>query len=80
LRTLIQQYSQDKKKAPQSLDDLVQTGYLKRIPSDPTTGKADWVSDELETLDSVDQQETGIGDVHSASSERACDGTAYNTW
>jgi hypothetical protein len=29
---------------------------------------------------SVDQQEPGIVDVHSGSSQTALDGTAYNTW
>src|SRR5246500_690723 len=42
LRSLISQYTLDKQKAPQSLDDLVQAGYIKQIPNDPTTGEADW--------------------------------------
>ena len=32
LRTLISQYTLDKQKAPQSLEDLMQAGYLKQIP------------------------------------------------
>ncbi len=42
LRSLISQYTLDKQKAPQSLEDLVTAGYLKQLPADPTTGKADW--------------------------------------
>src|SRR6202142_1417144 len=38
LRSLISQYTLDKQKAPQSLDDLVQAGYIKQIPNDPMTG------------------------------------------
>src|SRR5579859_8015616 len=42
IRKLISQYTLDKQKAPQSLDDLVQAGYLKVIPKDPMTGEANW--------------------------------------
>ncbi|HUK24099.1 MAG TPA: prepilin-type N-terminal cleavage/methylation domain-containing protein [Terriglobales bacterium] len=81
LRSLISQYTLDKQKAPQSLDDLVTAGYIKQIPNDPMTGKPDWtVEQEEDTIMSVDQQEPGIDDVHSASSQIGSDGTAYNTW
>jgi general secretion pathway protein G len=81
LRTLISQYTLDKQKAPQSLDDLVQAGYLKQIPVDPMTAKNDtWTVDQEDSLLSVDQQETGISDVHSGASQISTDGTAYSTW
>jgi len=81
LRSLISQYTLDKQKAPQSLDDLVQAGYMKQIPVDPMTAKNDtWTVDQEDTLLSVDQQETGISDVHSGSSQISTDGTAYSTW
>src|ERR1700724_4373758 len=38
LRSLISQYTLDKQKAPQSLDDLVQGVYIKQILIDPMTG------------------------------------------
>ncbi len=37
LRAAIDSYTMDKQKAPQSLDDLIQDGYLKKIPVDPMT-------------------------------------------
>ena len=83
LRTLISQYTLDKQKAPQSLEDLVQAGYLKQIPIDPITGTADWTVDQAQdTISSPDQQdEGGIDDVHSCvHSGRHRNGTAYNTW
>lgn len=80
LRSLIQQYTLDKQKAPQSLEDLVSADYLKRIPNDPITGQPDWTVDQEEVLDSPDQQEPGISDVHSSSSATASDGTAYSSW
>jgi general secretion pathway protein G len=81
LRSLISQYTLDKQKAPQALDDLVQAGYLKQIPNDPMTGtNSSWTVDQEDSLMSVDQQDPGISDVHSGSSGTASDGTAYNTW
>ena len=66
LRSLISQYTLDKQKAPQSLDDLVQAGYIKQIPNDPMTGSnSSWTVDQEDTVMSVDQQEPGISDVHS---------------
>src|ERR1035438_7234188 len=43
LRSVISQYTLDKQKAPQSLDDLVQGGYLRQIPVDPMTRQTNWV-------------------------------------
>ncbi|HXM66420.1 MAG TPA: prepilin-type N-terminal cleavage/methylation domain-containing protein [Candidatus Acidoferrum sp.] len=80
LRSLISQYTLDKQKAPQSLDDLVQGGYLKTIPKDPMTNEANWEVVQEDILLTVDQQDPGINDVHSASSVTATDGTLYNTW
>jgi len=80
LRSLISQYTLDKQKAPQSLDDLIQGGYLKVIPKDPMTNEPNWEVVQEDVLLTVDQQDPGINDVHSASSATATDGTAYNTW
>src|SRR5471032_2666423 len=41
MRTAIDQYTVDKEKAPQGLDDLVQAGYLKVVPIDPMTNRSD---------------------------------------
>jgi general secretion pathway protein G len=80
LRKLISQYTLDKQKAPQSLDDLVQGGYLKVIPKDPMTTEANWEVVQEDILLTVDQQDPGISDVKSASSATASDGTAYSSW
>src|SRR5215470_12980498 len=82
LRDLISQYTLDKQKAPQALDDLVQAGYLKQIPKDPMTNQTDWTVEQPEdTITSPDEQDQGgIDDVHSASPAIGSDGTAYNTW
>ncbi len=82
LRTLISQYTLDKQKAPQSLEDLLQAGYLKQIPVDPISGQVDWTVDQAQdTISSPDQQdEGGIDDVHSSSTQIGTNGTAYDTW
>lgn len=81
LRSLISQYTLDKQKAPQSLDDLISAGYLKQIPKDPFTGAADWNTEQEEdVILDPSQTETGIDDVHSASQQTSSDGTAYSTW
>jgi general secretion pathway protein G len=81
MRDAIDSYTMDKEKAPQSLDDLVQAGYLKSIPTDPMTHANDtWVTSTDDTLDSVDQSEPGINDVHSGSQEVGSDGQMYSTW
>jgi len=80
LRSLISQYTLDKQKAPQALEDLVTAGYLKQIPKDPMTGEANWTVEQEDTLMSPDQTDPGIDDVHSASNLIGSDGTAYSSW
>src|ERR1700676_3236299 len=79
LRSLISQYTLDKQKAPQSLEDLV-PAYIKVVPKDPMTNEANWEAVQEDVLLSVDQQDPGITDVHSASNAISTDGTAYSTW
>jgi general secretion pathway protein G len=80
LRKTIDAYTYDKRKAPQSLDDLISAGYLKKIPVDPITNAADWEAVSEDTMLSIDQAEPGIDDVHSASTLQSSEGTPYNTW
>jgi len=80
LRSVISQYTLDKQKAPQSLDDLVTAGYLRQIPLDPMTRQPNWEVVQEDVMMAVDQQDPGITDVHSASNATASDGTAYSTW
>src|ERR1700733_14067295 len=78
IRSAIDSYTVDKQKAPQSLDDLVQSGYLKVMPTDPFTNRSDtWMPVQEDTLMSLDQTESGIDDVHSGSQQSAADGTSY---
>ncbi|HTW45680.1 MAG TPA: type II secretion system protein [Acidobacteriaceae bacterium] len=81
MRNAIDAYTMDKGKAPQSLDDLVQAGYLRTIPVDPMTHSSDtWVTDTSDTYESVDESEPGIDDVHSGSQDVGTNGKMYSTW
>jgi general secretion pathway protein G len=81
MRDAIDAYTGDKDKAPQSLDDLVSAGYLKAIPKDPmTASNSTWTPTMDDTLQSVDQTDPGMTDVHSGSDETGSDGQPYNTW
>ncbi|MGA2051594.1 MAG: type II secretion system protein [Terracidiphilus sp.] len=81
LRAAIDSYTMDKQKAPQSLDDLLQEGYLKSVPEDPMTkSNTTWVTDTSDSMHSLDQTDPGIDDIHSGSEETGSDGQPYNTW
>jgi general secretion pathway protein G len=80
MRSVIDQYTLDKQSAPQSLDDLVSSGYLRAVPKDPVTNEANWVADQCESYLSIDQSQTGICDVHSASDVISSEGTPYSSW
>jgi general secretion pathway protein G len=81
LRTAIDSYTMDKQKAPQSLDDLVQDGYLREVPVDPFTHSKDsWATETSDSMHSLDQTEPGIDNVHSGSQDTGSDGQSYSSW
>jgi len=81
LRSVIDQYTLDKQKAPQSLQDLVDAGYLKQLPKDPFTSSRDsWVPVTDDSIASPDQSQPGVIDVHSGSEQTSSEGTTYSTW
>ena len=81
MRNAIDSYTMDKQKGPQSLEDLVQSGYLREIPKDPMTHSNEtWATTTDDTLESIDQTEPGINDVHSGSQEAGTDGQPYSSW
>jgi general secretion pathway protein G len=81
LRTVIDEYTVDKKKAPQRLDDLVNEGYLRQVPIDPITGNdQSWRLVMEDAISMVDQTQPGIFDVHSGSDAKSLEGTLYSQW
>jgi general secretion pathway protein G len=81
LRTVIDNYTYDKQKAPQSLQDLVSEGYLREIPMDPVTASNQtWRIIMEDATQSVDQSQPGIFDVRSGYDKMGLDGTPYSDW
>ena len=81
LRSAIDSYTVDKEQAPQSLDDLVQAGYLKSIPNDPITNHTDtWITSQSDAMTNINETQGGISDVHSGAQGLATDGSTYNNW
>jgi len=78
-RDRIDQYYADKGRYPESLEALLEQGYLRRIPVDPMTGSADWQLVPAEP-DPDDPDASGIYDVHSASEAQSASGTPYSEW
>ena len=81
LRESIEQFTEDKLRGPQSLDELVSANYMKQLPLDPfTNSRTSWQVEQGDILLSIDQNEPGISDVHSGATGVGSDGTPYNTW
>ena len=81
LRTVIDEYTYDKQKAPQTLQDLVSDGYLRQVPMDPMTGNSDWGMRSMQ--DDPDSDSWGgqsVFDVYTKSQGTGLDGTTYSTW
>ena len=81
LRDAIDQYYADKNKWPQTLQDLVTDGYVRKVPEDPITNSADsWQTVPAEPDPGNPSSEPGIFDVKSGSDRTALDGTPYAEW
>ena len=81
LRTVIDQYTADKLTAPQSLEDLIEAGYLREVPEDPiTASRTTWQTEFGATALVPDQLDTGIVDVRSGAPSISMEGTLYSEW
>ena len=81
MRSVIDEYSYDKQKAPQTLQDLVTDGYLRAVPKDPITGNSDtWKLIMEDAAQAVSTTEPGIFDVRSGAPGRSMEGTPYGEW
>ena len=79
MRRSIDQYSADKGRLPKSLDDLVQEKYLREVPFDPVSEKAEWEEVRGEDAGSPDAGE-GLQDVKSMSEGEDSEGVAFNKY
>ncbi len=81
MRAVIDEYTYDKQKAPQSLEDIVREGYLRQVPMDPMVGNnTSWKIIMEEAAASVSQAEPGIFDLRSSSEKISLEGTKYSEW
>jgi general secretion pathway protein G len=81
LRTVIDEYTFDKQKAPQTLQDLVTEGYLRAVPIDPITNSdSTWRTIMEDAMSATSQNEPGIWDVRSGSDQKSLEGTPYTEW
>src|SRR6266850_112589 len=81
LRDVIDQYFADKGKYPESLQTLVENGYIRKLPVDPFTHEAStWATVQADTNEDDPQAAGGIVDVHSGSDGTAIDGSRYSDW
>lgn len=78
MRDALDQHYADTGRYPPTLDALVERRYLRRVPKDPMTRRADtWRL--VYDLD-AEGRVLGIYDVKSGSDARAQDGTPYAEW
>lgn len=76
LREAIDKHRADTGRLPATLDALVQARYLRAIPEDPFTERADtWV-----LVPSQDVSAPGVADVRSGATGAARDGSAFSSW
>jgi general secretion pathway protein G len=81
MQTVIDEYTYDKGKAPQVLEDLVQAGYLRKVPIDPMSGSnQNWRIIMEDSSNAVNQAEPGIFDVRSGTDAISLEGTPYSEW
>jgi general secretion pathway protein G len=78
MRQAMDDYYGDNGRYPAALEELVEKRYVRRVPVDPMTGKADtWV---LTMSDQEDDKVAGVSDLHSGAEGQAIDGTSYKDW
>jgi len=89
MREALDQYFADKARYPESLDTLVEEGYLRAVPVDPfTQSSSTWrliYANESGKQDDLTPEEEaaaapGIFDVKSGASKRGLDGTDVSDW
>ena len=79
IRRAIDQYSADKGKLPQSLNDLITAEYLREKPVDPITETKDWTEIQGEDPNSVDNNQ-GLKDVKSTAEGEDGEGKKYQDY
>lgn len=73
MRRSIDDFFKDKRRYPNSLDELVKHGYIRKVPIDPITEREDsWIS--------VRASDGALVDIKSGARGVTCDGNEYSRW
>jgi len=80
IRERLDQFRADRNKYPESLQELVDGGYLREIPEDPISGVAEWDEVYSDYDPNEPDAQPGLEDVHSRSADIGTDGRPYNEW
>ena len=80
MRNAIDKYTMDKERAPQTLQDLVTTGYLKKIPEDPMTQSTATWQVEIESESASSGVPVGIYNVRSGAKGGDRNGTPFDQY
>ncbi|TAL99211.1 MAG: prepilin-type N-terminal cleavage/methylation domain-containing protein [Paraburkholderia sp.] len=76
LRRALDEYYSDTGKYPEKLSALIERHYLRALPLDPVTNRADsWVP-----VPGTDEDDKTLVDVKSGARGKALDGTEYSAW
>lgn len=78
MRDAIDKFAADKGRYPDSLEELAARGYIRRIPQDPVTGRADSWQMLPPPADGIVPGK--VGDVRSGAAGRGLDGEPYSAW
>lgn len=79
MRRQIDQYATDKGKFPKSIDDLVKANYLRELPVDPITEKAEWREVQGEDTSTPDGEQ-GLKNVKSMAEGEDAEGKRYEDY
>lgn len=76
MRSALDKYRADTGKYPDTLDDLVNKKYLRKLPVDPITKRSDsWVP-----VPPTSDEQGAVYDIRSGALGKARDGTLYGEW
>ncbi len=79
MRRAIDQYSSDKGKPPQSIEDLVTDKYLREVPTDPISEDKEW-EEVMGDDTSSPEAEQGMKDVKSKAGGTDAEGKEYRDY
>jgi len=79
MRRMIDQYGADKGKLPETLEDLKTAGYLREIPIDPLTDKAEWAEVKGDDPNATDGRQ-GLKDVKTLADGDDLNGKPYKEY